>query len=78
MAEPVRLGVIGTGVFGLMHLRCYKQLERAGRAVLVAAAYSGRGRNRAEMRAGVWPAALRRLPRHAAARGPGWGEHRHT
>lgn len=51
MAEPVRLGVIGTGVFGLMHLRCYKQLERAGRAVLVAAAYSGRGRNRAEMRA---------------------------
>ena len=39
------------GVFGLMHLRCYKQLERAGRAVLVAAAYSGRGRNRAEMRA---------------------------
>ena len=51
MSTPVRLAVIGTGMFGLMHLRAYKQLERAGRAVVVAAAYSGRDRARAEMRA---------------------------
>jgi predicted dehydrogenase len=51
MSRPVRLAVIGTGMFGLMHLRCYKQLERAGRATLVAAAHGGRDRDRAEARA---------------------------
>jgi predicted dehydrogenase len=51
MSTPVRLAVIGTGMFGLMHLRAYKQLERAGRATLVAAAHAGRDRARAELRA---------------------------
>lgn len=37
MSKP-RLAVVGVGVFGEMHLRAYKQLEREGRAELVAAA----------------------------------------
>ena len=42
MADAIRIGVIGTGVFGISHLRVFKQAQNEGRTVLVAACSSGR------------------------------------
>jgi len=50
MASPVRIVVIGVGVFGVSHLRIFKQLERQGRVVLVAGCSSGRDPERDQER----------------------------
>ncbi len=44
MTSPPRLGVIGVGVFGLLHLRAFRQAQRAGKCELVCAAATSRTR----------------------------------
>ncbi len=51
MADPIRMAVIGIGVFGISHLRVFQQAERTGRTKLVAACSSGRDPQRDQERA---------------------------
>lgn len=44
MASPPRVGVIGVGVFGLFHLRAFRQAQRDGKCELVCAAAASRAR----------------------------------
>lgn len=42
--KPIRIGVVGVGVFGLFHLRAFRQKQREGKCELVCAAASSRTR----------------------------------